>query len=55
MSKAKSSILKAKLGKAAKTNRRVPVFVVAKTKRKVTANPLQRNWRRSKLGLQGEK
>jgi len=51
MSRVKSHARKVKLGKAMKKNRRVPLFVAAKTKRKVTYNPLQRNWRRSKLDL----
>jgi len=54
MSRVKTTVLKKKLVKAAKRNRRIPVFVVAKTKRGVTSNPLQRNWRRSKLDLKGE-
>jgi len=51
MSRNKSAVRKRKLGKFAKQNRRMPLFVVAKTKRKVTVNRMQRNWRREKLGL----
>ncbi|MDD5318071.1 MAG: 50S ribosomal protein L39e [Candidatus ainarchaeum sp.] len=51
MPRVKSDRTKSRLGKAAKRNRRIPLFVVAKTKRRVTVNPLQRNWRRSKLDL----
>lgn len=52
MAKAKSSGLKKKLAKALKQNRRIPVFVIARTKRKVTRNPRARHWKRRKLGLQ---
>jgi len=37
--------------KAAAQNRRVPLFVVAKTARRTRTNPKQRHWRRSKLKL----
>ncbi|MGB9577031.1 MAG: 50S ribosomal protein L39e [Candidatus Micrarchaeia archaeon] len=49
MGRNKSSALKAVLGKALRRNRRVPIFVIAKTKRRISRNPLARNWRRSKL------
>jgi len=52
MSRVKSAARKVKLGKAARQNRRIPIFVAAKTKRKVTQNRLQRNWRKEKLDLQ---
>ncbi len=45
----KSSALKKVLSKALSQNRRVPLFVVAKTKRRVSRNTEQRNWRSSKL------
>ncbi len=45
----KSSNLKAVLSKALSQNRRVPLFVIAKTKRRVSRNVKQRNWRSSKL------
>jgi len=51
MSRVKTLERKKRLVKAANRNRRIPLFVVAKTKRKVTVNPLQRNWRHSKLDL----
>lgn len=51
MSRVKSAARKVKLGKAARQNRRIPIFVAAKTKRKVTQNRMQRNWRREKLKL----
>ena len=49
MSKNKSSARKKILGKAIRQNRRIPIFVIAKTKRRVSRNPLARNWRRSHL------
>jgi ribosomal protein L39E len=36
-------------------NRRVPLFVTARTKREVTENPKRRNWRTQKLGIQKKK
>ena len=51
MSRVKSAARKVKLGKAARQNRRIPIFVAAKTKRNVTQNRMQRNWRREKLKL----
>ncbi len=51
MSRVKSAERKKKLGKAARQNRRIPIFVAAKTKRKITQNRLQRNWRKDKLDL----
>jgi large subunit ribosomal protein L39e len=40
---------KMRLAKAAGQNRRVPSWVMAKTKRHVTNHPMRRNWRRSHL------
>ncbi|MEM2924963.1 MAG: 50S ribosomal protein L39e [Methanocellales archaeon] len=40
---------KLRLAKAAKQNKRVPVWVILKTKRNVTSHPKRRNWRRSNL------
>jgi len=51
MSRFKSSEKKAKLGRALKQNRRIPLFVVAKTNRRVRTNVKARNWRRRKLKL----
>jgi large subunit ribosomal protein L39e len=42
---------KAMLGKKNKQNKRIPLFVVAKTKRKVTANNKTRQWRTKKLKI----
>ncbi len=36
-------------------NRRVPLFVTARTKKDVTENPKRRNWRTQKLGIQKKK
>lgn len=55
MSRVKSAELKAKLSKAMRQNRRVPLFAVVKTKRHVIQNKLQRNWRRQKLKLRRHK
>jgi large subunit ribosomal protein L39e len=51
MSKSKSGARKKHLGKELKKNRRIPVFVIAKTNRKVSQNTKRRNWRRNKLKL----
>ncbi|RLG18076.1 50S ribosomal protein L39e, partial [Candidatus Micrarchaeota archaeon] len=51
MGKQKSASTKRKLGKAAKSTRRVPLFVMAKTARKVTRNLKRRHWRSRKLKL----
>jgi len=51
MSRYKTPALKTKLAKALRQNRRIPVFVVARTKRKVTFNRKTRNWRKSHLKL----
>jgi large subunit ribosomal protein L39e len=51
MSKAKSSARKRHLGKQAKKNRRIPVFVIAKTNRKIQYNPNRRHWRARKIKL----
>ena len=54
MSRNKTPGLKARLGKKLKQNRRIPVFVIAKTKRKLTTNTSQRNWRTKKLKMKEE-
>ncbi len=51
MARNKSQAKKSKLVKASVANRRVPVFVIAKTKRKVRFNPRRRNWRHQKLDV----
>lgn len=42
---------KKRLGKAARTNRRIPPFVVIRTGREVSQNPRRRNWRTEKLNI----
>ncbi|MCX6767354.1 MAG: 50S ribosomal protein L39e [Candidatus Micrarchaeota archaeon] len=51
MAKAKSFELKKKLAKALTQNRRIPVFVIARTKRGVVRNPKARHWRTRKLKI----
>jgi len=50
MGSRKSSNLKKTLGKKLKQNRRVPIFILAKTKRKAN-NPKVRNWLRKKIDI----
>ena len=45
----KDSQKKKMLAKATKSNRRVPLWVMIKTNRKVSTNPKQRHWKRSLL------
>ena len=40
---------KIRLAKAPQQNRRVPAWVMIKTKRNVVSHPCRRNWRRSTL------
>jgi large subunit ribosomal protein L39e len=40
---------KIRFAKACQQNRRVPSWVIIKTKRGVMTHPKRRNWRRSKL------
>ena len=40
---------KERLAKATKQNRRLPIFVTIRTKRKVQTNNKNRNWRTEKL------
>ena len=51
MAKTKHPAKKARLIHATNTNKRVPVWVVIKTGRKVTRHPKRHSWRRSKLKL----
>jgi len=51
MAKNKTIERKTKLKKAIRQNRRIPLFVVAKTKRRVASNYKSRNWRRHKLKI----
>ncbi|WP_165075087.1 50S ribosomal protein L39e [Methanogenium sp. MK-MG] len=40
---------KIRLAKACEQNRRVPAWVMVRTKRSVVSHPCRRNWRRSSL------
>ncbi len=51
MGRTKSSYKKARLGKALKQNRRLPLFAAAKTNRRVTQNLKRRNWKTQKLAF----
>jgi ribosomal protein L39E len=43
---------KMKLAKAARKIRRIPAFVLIRTKRKVSFNRRRRDWRTDKLGIE---
>ncbi len=49
MARNKSFAKKIRLGKANKQNRRVPVWVIAKTNLSVRRHPKMRHWRRDNL------
>ena len=49
MSRNKPCAKKSRLSKATKQNRRVPLWVMLKTSRKVRTHPKMRKWRRSKV------
>lgn len=51
MSSRKDQKKKKILSKALSRNRRIPIFVIAKTARRVTRNTKQRHWRGKKLKL----
>jgi large subunit ribosomal protein L39e len=55
MSKIKTPRTKSTLGKMIKRNRRLPLFVIAKTNRKVVRNSESRNWRTQKLKMRSQK
>jgi large subunit ribosomal protein L39e len=55
MSRIKTTRTKATLGKALKQNRRMPLFVIAKTNRRVTQNSERRSWRNQKLKMRSQK
>ncbi|MFH1258161.1 MAG: 50S ribosomal protein L39e [Candidatus Micrarchaeota archaeon] len=54
MARNKSESKKRKLVHAAKLNRRIPIFAIAKTNRKLAFNRFSRNWRTKKLGLKSD-
>lgn len=49
MARNKPGSRKLRLSRAGKSNSAVPAWVVIKTKRKFTAHPKRRHWRRTKL------
>jgi large subunit ribosomal protein L39e len=51
MSRIKTPELKARLGKKLKQNRRVPLFAIAKSNRRVVQNIERRHWRTRKLKM----
>ncbi|NYZ75384.1 50S ribosomal protein L39e [Candidatus Micrarchaeota archaeon] len=51
MARNKSAAKKAVLSKAIRQNRRLPIFVIARTARKLTRNPRARSWRHRGLKL----
>jgi len=51
MSRYKTPEVKARLGRAHRMNRRVPLFAIAKTARKVFAGRGRRAWRTQKLKI----
>jgi large subunit ribosomal protein L39e len=51
MSKNRSKEKKAVLTKALQQNRRMPIFVIAKTARRVSRNTKTRNWRSQKMKI----
>jgi len=50
----KTQLKKAKLIKAHRATRGVPVFVRMKTQRKVMSSPKRRHWRSGKLGIKND-
>ena len=48
----KSHVKKARLGKALKRSRRMPLLAVVRTHRRVQTNLFARNWRKSKLKIE---
>lgn len=51
----KTPTKKARLSKALRQNRRVPLFVTAKTNRRVVQNNRRRAWRNQKLKMGSQK
>lgn len=54
MGRVKSSKKKKRLGKALRQNRRIPLFVMAKTGRGVTVNTKRRKWRTEKMKVKDD-
>ncbi|VVC01846.1 50S ribosomal protein L39e [uncultured archaeon] len=55
MSRNKTQKTKSTLGKMINRNRRIPLFVIAKTNRRVVQNRERRNWRSQKLKMRSQK
>lgn len=55
MSRIKTPRAKATLGKMIRRNRRIPLFVIAKTNRRVVQNRERRSWRSQKLKMRSQK
>ncbi len=55
MGRVKTSKVKSTLGKMMKRNRRIPLFVIAKTNRRITQNRERRSWRSQKLKMRSQK
>ncbi|HIH19143.1 TPA: 50S ribosomal protein L39e [Candidatus Micrarchaeota archaeon] len=55
MSRNKTTRTKSTLGKMMKRNRRMPLFVIAKTNRRVVQNRERRSWRSQKLKMRSQK
>lgn len=51
MARVKAPSFKSHLAKELKTNRSVPVWVIAKTNGRVRTTPSRRHWRRNRLKL----
>ncbi|MEW6722694.1 MAG: 50S ribosomal protein L39e [Candidatus Micrarchaeota archaeon] len=51
---AKGLTKKMRLGKESRKTKRIPVFVIARTKRKVSFNRRRRDWRTDKLRIPDE-
>lgn len=50
----KTIVKKLKLAKAERQNKRLPLFVTIRTKRRLHTNPSRRNWRTEKLRIKDE-
>jgi len=50
----KSSVKKDRLSKATRKNRRIPAFVIVRTKRRILYNIHRRHWRTDKLGFSND-
>ncbi len=51
MSRNKTLSKKVRLAKKTRQNRRVPIFAMMKTSRKLRTHPKTRQWRRSKIKI----